>query len=252
MNGIIIYKNDEASMEYISWLIHDFKEQHINLEFLCLEDFLQYGYNREIDFVLNKTRNESISYMFELNGIRVLNNSTITELSSNKLKAYNHAKKNNLKTADILIKKQKTKFIRKQINGHGGDNIFLTDIGFIDDENNLCQKFINNVVGDIRFFVVGNNIVNACIRKNNDSFLHNYKKGASIELYEVDEQSKYFVDKFLNGLEVDFAGIDFFLLENGEFIFNEIEDVCGSRMLSELNCNNTTEEFIKHIKKLSK
>lgn len=249
MNGIIIYKKQDISIDYVRWLIDDFKKASIALELLYLEDFLKNGYNKSIDFVINKTRNVSISYMFELNNIRVLNNSFITELSSNKLKAYAYAKQNGLQTADIFIKKQNCNFIRKQIDGHGGDNVFLTNKGFINSENNLCQSFVENVVGDIRFFIIGNKIINACIRKNSDSFLHNYKKGAKVSLYDVDKNSEKLVNLLLNNLQVDFAGIDFFLLDDGSLVFNEIEDVCGSRMLSILNCNNTTEEFIKHIKR---
>lgn len=248
MNGIIIYKKNEVSFDYISWLINDFKKENLNLTLVYLEDFLINGYNKKIDFVINKTRNSSISYMFELNGIRVLNNSFVTELSNNKLKGYNYAKKIGIETADILIKKQADKFIRKQIDGHGGDNVFLTDKGFIDNENYLCQKFIENVIGDIRFFVVGNKIINACIRRNKDNFLHNYKKGAEIELYNIDQKSEKLINLFLKDIKFDFVGIDFLLLENGKLIFNEIEDVCGSKMLSALGVNNTTYEFLNYIK----
>lgn len=249
MIGIVIYKKNEASKDYVSWLIDDFKNEGITLKLVYFEDFLKNGYNKKIDFVINKTRNVNISYMFELNNIKVLNNSLITELSANKLRAYAHAKKNGIKTADILIKKENDKFIRKQVDGHGGENIFLTNNGFILYENYLCQKFIANIVGDIRFFVIGNKIVNACIRKNENSFLHNYKKGATVSLYDVNQKALENVNLFLQGLNIDFAGVDFFLLDNGDLIFNEIEDVCGSRMLSILKSNNTTFEFIKHIKR---
>ncbi len=249
MNGIIIYKKDDVSIDYVNWLIEEFSKENISLKLIYLEDFLLSG-TEDIDFVINKTRDVRITYMFELNNIRVFNNSLITELSANKLKAYKHAKDNGLKTADILIKPQSSTFIRKQIDGHGGDNIYLTESGFIEEENYLCQEFIDNTVGDIRFYIIGNKIINACIRKNEKNFLHNFKKGAKVEEYRVDEKSTAHVNKFLKGIYCDFVGIDFLLLKNGDLIFNEIEDVCGSRMLSLLGINNTTEEFIKQIKRV--
>ncbi len=247
-NGIIIYKKDEASVDYVNWVIKAFAEENLNLKLVYLEDFLKKGINEKIDFVINKTRNVSISYMFELNNIRVFNNSLVTELSANKLKAYYHAKNNGLKTSDILISKNDSFFVRKEVSGHGGDNVFLTKDGFLENETNLCQKYLENTVGDIRFYVVGNQIINACIRKNSENFLHNFKKGAKVELYNVDDYEKTQVNKFLKGIYCDFVGIDFLLLKSGELIFNEIEDVVGSRMLSELGVNNTTEKFASHLK----
>ncbi len=248
MKGIIIYKKEDVSLEYVNWLIDEFAKEGTSLKLVYLKDFLQNGLSEDVDFVINKTRNVSITYMFELNGIRVFNNSLVNELSSNKLKAYSHAKSNGLKTADILIKKQDNDFIRKPVDGHGGENISLSKDSFLIEENFLCQSFVPNAIGDIRFYVVGNKIINSVIRKNSKNFLHNYKKGAKVEVYRQDDYSKECVNKFLEGIYCDFVGIDFLLLDTGELVFNEIEDVCGSRMLSELNINNTTEEFIKQIK----
>ncbi len=250
MKGIIIYKKKDVSLTYVNWLIDEFLKQGIGLKLIYLEHFLLNGIKEEINFVINKTRNSNISYMFEINNIRVFNKSIINELSANKLKGYYHARNNGLKTSEILLYNTPEKFIRKTIDGHGGEDIYLTNESFLKSENNLCQKFISNVVGDVRFYIVGNKIINAVIRKNSKNFLHNYKKGAKVEMYIVDKQAEASIDKFLDGIYCDYVGIDFLLLQNGELIFNEIEDVCGSRMLSHLNINNTTEEFLRHIKKV--
>ncbi len=250
MIGLIIYKKEEASVDYIDWLIDEFKNNGINLKLIYFEDFLKNGIDFKPSFVINKTRNVNISLMFELNNILVLNNSKVSDLSDNKLKAYNHAKENGLVTADVLLNKTKDIIVRKKYNGHGGDNIFLTNEHFMETEEYICQKYLEDTIGDIRFFVVGNKIINACIRKNDKSFLHNYKKGANIELYNIDEKAISHVNKFLKGIYCDYVGIDFLLRKDGQLVFNEIEDVCGSRMLSFLGCNNTTKEYIIHIKTL--
>ncbi len=247
MNGIIIYQKEDISIEYVNWLIDEFKKECILLELVYYECFLINGIEKKVEFIINKTRDVSLTYMFELNNIRVFNNSCISELSSNKLRGYAHAKNNGLTTADILIKKQNNDLIRKPVDGHGGENISLTK-EFLTRKNYLCQKYIDNTIGDVRFYVVGNKIINSVIRKNEKSFLHNYKKGAKVEVYSLDDYSRESVNKFLNGIYCDFVGIDFLLLNTGELVFNEIEDVCGSRMLSMLNINNTTSEFIKQIK----
>ena len=48
---------------------------------------------------------------------------------------------------------------------------------------------------------------------------------------------------------MDYAGIDFLLTKDNKLIFNEIEDVVGSRMLSKLGINNTTDLYLEHIGK---
>ena len=60
---------------------------------------------------------------------------------------------------------------------------------------------------------------------------------------------KEILEKLLNNIDIDFGGIDFLLLENGEILFNEFEDAVGSRMLSYLGVNNTMELFLEHIRK---
>lgn len=246
--GHIIYKKVDANINYISWIINEFLKEGITLKLLYEEDFLKHGLNEKTDFIINKTRNVNITYMFEINNIRVFNNSKVSELSSNKLKAYSYAKKNRINSSDILLYKTEENFIKKTVDGHGGNDVQLSNNIFLEDDNWLCQKFAKNTVGDIRFYIVGNKIINACIRKNENSFLHNYKKGASISIYNYSKDEEQLVYKFLNNIYCDYAGVDFLLQSDGHLLFNEIEDVCGSIMLSKLGVNNTTYEFVKHVK----
>lgn len=249
MIGYLIYKKEEVSKDYTKWLISEFKKHNIELKLLYLEDFFIDGINEKIDFAINKTRDRNISYMLEINNIRVFNNSFITDLSNNKLLAYKHAKDNGLKFSDILIKKPNKNFIKKTVDGHGGNDVYLVENNFVERTNIMCQAFIEETVGDIRFFVVDNKIINACIRQNENNFLHNYKKGAKVSLYNYGKYEIDLINRFLEGIHCDYVGIDFLMCKNGELLFNEIEDVCGSRMLSFLgeNINNTTSEFLEHV-----
>ena len=80
------------------------------------------------------------------------------------------------------------------------------------------------------------------------SILCNYKHGSEIQLYEASSEQFKIVTKLIDSIGiVDFVGIDFFLTEDGKFIFNEIEDVVGSRMLSALGCNDTVPLYVEHI-----
>ena len=53
------------------------------------------------------------------------------------------------------------------------------------------------------------------------------------------------VDMFSFGL----VGIDFLIDEKGAFVFNEIEDVVGARMLYQLTDINLVERYFKYILK---
>ena len=50
-------------------------------------------------------------------------------------------------------------------------------------------------------------------------------------------------------LDFDFVGIDFILDENGQFLFNEIEDVVGTRTLYKHYEIDVVQTYLKYIKK---
>lgn len=251
MKGVLFYSrlDYDFNKEFASWIITEFDKNGVEVSLAFIEDFyaerkLQFN----PDFIINRTRDYNLSILFEFNGIRSFNNSDVTLLGNNKYSCYKFVKDLGIPVKEIPIEPGSMELIKKPIAGHGGDSITLgTNVIFQRDF--IYQEFIPNVVGDLRFYVIGNKVISSVLRcKPVDSILCNYKQGAGIKLYEASDEQLNIVTNLIKSIGiVDFVGIDFFLTDDNQFIFNEIEDAVGSRMLSALGCNNTVPLYVEHI-----
>lgn len=250
MRGILIYTQQDykRNSNYADWLIESAQAQGLIIELVFAEDLFKNGLNQEILFAINRSRSYQLSILLELNDIRVFNQSNVTLLGNNKTAAYWHAKKNNVPFSPVLLNsKSGAPVISKPVQGFGGESVKETNT-VSDLQSTIIQEKVTNLVGDIRFYVVNNQIIHAVIRKNNGELLSNFNKTKHCEIFNYTKEHQAIVEQFMIGLNIDYAGVDFFLTEDGELLFNELEDVVGSRMLSHLNINNTTELLINHIK----
>jgi len=253
MKGLIIYQKQDykRNCDYIKWMCEVAEKKGCFLQFMFLEDFFAKGLDPHIDvnFVINRSRSYEASLIFELNNIRVFNNSCVTLLGNNKLAAYKYAKDKGYNFAEVYVSwKDRNNVLSKPNRGHGGIGIsMLEDVSGGDWDERLQQKYIENAVGDARFYIIANKIVHAVLRRSNGRLISNYSRGGSCEIFKYDSSQEKLVKSFIEGISIDYAGVDFLVTNDGELIFNEIEDVVGSRMLSHLGINNTTELYIDHI-----
>lgn len=97
-------------------------------------------------------------------------------------------------------------------------------------------------------FVVGKEIIGAVMRENSQDFRANFKLGGSARLYELQENELAIINKITSHFNFDMVGIDFLIDLDGELLFNEIEDVVGSRTLSAVSNVNILKKYIAHIK----
>lgn len=251
MKGVLFYSrlDYDLNKEFASWIITEFSKNGVDVALVFIEDFYT---DRELqfkpDFIINRTRDYNLSILFEFNGIRSFNNSDVTLLGNNKYSCYKFVKDLGIPVKEIPIEPGSMELIKKPIAGHGGDSITL-GANVIFQRDFIYQEFIPNVVGDLRFYVIGNKVINSVLRcKPVDSILCNYKQGAGIKLYEASDEQLNIVTNLIKSIgTADFIGIDFFLTEDNQFIFNEIEDAVGSRMLSALGCNNTVPLYVEYI-----
>lgn len=255
MRGLLIYDKEDynKNTEYISWLVNEAKNLGMEIILVFKSDFFSKGYDtisEHIEFAINRSRSYEISLILELSGIRVFNNSTVALLGNNKLAAYKYARDKNIRFPRICTSWDNPKgIISKPNNGHGGNDVdLLVNVDLINEKNRLQQEYISDVVGDIRFYILNNKIIHSVIRSSNGGVVSNYCKGGNVKIYDYSVADEELVGKLISGLNIDYAGVDFLLTTNNELVFNEIEDVVGSRMLSFLGINNTTPLFLKHIK----
>lgn len=274
--GYLVYKKEDAVKNhiYINWLIEEADKKELKVELVINNNgvlkFDNYKLNNKgdldnnfknnltknnsVDFVINRSRDYQLAEFFENKKIRVFNKSKFCLLGNDKLLAYKFIENLNINYPRIYkdekeVLEANKKIIVKPKAGHGGEGIKILQDKVLDFETNVYQEFIEDYVGDIRFYVINNEVINSVIRKpKEDSLVSNFTKGGNIEIYNMKNKDKEILNKILENIELDYGGIDFLLLKNGEILFNEFEDAVGSRMLSALNINNTMELFLNHIR----
>ena len=150
----------------------------------------------------------------------------------------------------------------KSVDGRGGREVFLLDNGASNTEKlkeileNLkgkdcvIQERIESNSSDIRVYILGGEIYAAVIRNGSNDFRSNYSLGGSASEYKLMESQKSYIKKFaeaLGGSRIGMAGIDFIVTKDGNLVFNEIEEMAGSRMLYECTGYNIAADYVKWI-----
>lgn len=150
----------------------------------------------------------------------------------------------------------------KSVDGHGGNEVFLLENGAGNTEklkdiveklkghDCIVQERIESNSSDIRVYIVGGKIYAAVLRNGKDDFRANHSLGGSASEYKLMSSQKSYVMKFveaLGGNKIGMAGIDFILTKDGKMIFNEIEEMAGSRMLYECTDYNIAADYVKWI-----
>lgn len=186
---------------------------------------------------------------------------------------------------DTLAKYIGKDYVIKSVDGHGGSEVFLlkdvndkceidisdkakiTCLQDMKKESNISEKIIYESLkghdcviqkridsdgNDIRVYVLFGKIYAAVLRHGDDGFKSNFSLGGSVSEYFPDENQKIFIEKIINAFgkdELNMAGIDFILTRDGRLIFNELEEMVGSRMLYKCSKHDIVKEYVEQIAK---
>lgn len=263
--GWLIYNEERANINqrFIEWFMIEAEKFNINLKFLLKED-LSYGViNNKLfflhkgaelskpNFAIMRNNDPLLSKQLESLGIHVFNTAFTSEVSNHKGKTHQFLANKDIPMLDTLFvmrnefKPETIPFpypvVVKEVAGRGGAQVYAANsaeeviqlLGKIDATELIIQKMGEVPGKDVRVYVIGNEIIAATLRYSDKDFRANYSLGGSARLYELSEVEKALVHKVIaefNG-ELGFVGIDFLFAKDGSFVFNEIEDVAGSRTL---------------------
>ncbi len=274
MIGYLIYNQFESKRNewFINELIKEFNSFKCNLVLLLKENLSLIINEKPIilcdniqlekpDFVINRTNDYRISLHFELMKVRVFNNSYVSSIANDKYLSYLKVSELNVKTlyTELLNKNSKIKsynynVVIKPIDGKGGKNVYLcknidelnNGILKIDKSDILIQKVASDLGKDLRVYILGNNIYKSMLRINKNGFLSNFCLGNDAIEYSLNKSEIDIVKRILTLSKFDFVGLDF-LFDNGDLVFNEIEDSVGSRMLYSKTNLNVASDFAKYV-----
>jgi gamma-F420-2:alpha-L-glutamate ligase len=228
------------------------------------------------DFVICRTIYPLLSKQFESMGIRVFNNSVVAEICNDKAKTYQYVAKLEITMVDSSFcrndfLKQRLKDmvdikdpkVIKAVAGHGGSQVFLlnTDsakdveqysldiLEQMDNADAVIQPLTGTKHQDLRVYVIGKQIIAAILRTAKEGFKSNFSLGGEVRKYELSQAEINIVMKIVNHFDFDLVGIDFIIGDQGELIFNEIEDVVGARMLYQCTDINLVQLYLNYIKR---
>lgn len=289
---IYYQENSRYNQKYIQLYIEEGIKLGIVFKLILVEEldfgvennqlFIKYqGKSIDIpDFVISRAIYPLLSKHLEMIGIRVFNNSFVADKCNDKAKTYQYLTKTGIAMVDSsfypnklvsdILKRLETgkSYVIKAVDGHGGSQVFLYDKVALqeDDNSDKVQAIINGigksdivvqpVVGqrhqDLRVYIIGNEVIGSVLRTAKEGFKSNFSLGGVVEFYNLSTDERIIVDKIISQFDFGLVGIDFIIGDRGELIFNEIEDVVGSRMLYKTSDINIVERYLQYIiKKLS-
>lgn len=271
----IIYQRKDAkhNRAYIKMYEEEGQKLGICFSLMYLEEFmiedktgkqiLKYKGNDEMfpDFVVNRSRNAEIARCLELLGIKVYNSSEVTRICNNKAETYQAITKAGIPCIPTRYYKNeqlsKLTFLPgeviKAVDGHGGAQVFegsqehcVINQG-IGDSDFVVQPKIEGPGQDIRVYVIGNKIFAAVKRQTNGDFRANFSLGGKVSLYEMNAEEKELTQKIISQFAFSMVGIDFIVEKDGKWVFNEMEDAVGARMLYQCSNLHIVKDYLNYI-----
>lgn len=216
-------------------------------------------------FVINRTRDSFFAKQLELMGVKVFNSYEVTDLCNDKRKTHQYINQLGIPSVRTVfydkyygasgIEGLGFPLVIKSVDGHGGTEVYRIDNkvllkDFLQKNTSrylVVQAMCSQSGIDIRVFCVGGRIVGAIKRESQVDFRSNYSLGGNTSWYEVDDQLRERVELILKALPCDCVGIDFMVDDKGTYLFNEIEDVVGSRSLYQHSEVDIAKLYIQHI-----
>ncbi|MBR6328939.1 MAG: ATP-grasp domain-containing protein [Lachnospiraceae bacterium] len=266
MKGIILYEPGVAPQRewYINKYISAFKNRGHEL-FLATTDEIEKALESKPDFAVVRVMAPGISRQLEAAGIRCFNGAALSEVANDKKKSYDFVGKHT--DVPFIPYRDNPDYpcVMKHRFGHGGTRVY-----YMEDASRLevlqgnergefiFQDMCDSPGRDVRVYILGGRIVAAMERKNpafedtgrplSQRFLSNYCLGGTASPYDIDgdrEMTGYALS-IAKAIPMDLAGIDF-IFHEGHPVFNEIEDVVGSRMLYAMTDIDIVEDYADHI-----
>lgn len=279
LNGWLIYRKEDAATNhsYILWFIEEASKQQIDLELILREDLIigienwkkqmklkKQPITRLPDFAVVRTREPLLNCHLEALGIPVFNPANVSAICNNKAVTHHYISQFNIPMADTFyfpkdllpdLPPISFPFVLKEVDGHGGKQVY-----YIENERqwqHSAEKIQSDTIiqpanvqlgKDLRVFVIGKEIVGAVLRASDKDFRANYTLGGTAAWYELNSGERKLVQKIIESMDFGLVGIDFLFDSEGGLLFNEIEDVVGSRTLSQVSDINLLEKYVSFIK----
>lgn len=112
----------------------------------------------------------------------------------------------------------------------------------------ILQEKIESDSRDVRVYILGGKLYQAIARKGKKDFRSNFSLGGTASCYKLSGQERSFVNQFLQAFQKEIlglAGLDFIIRKDGKLIFNELEEMVGTRMLYQNTDCNIVGDYVR-------
>ncbi len=263
MKGLLLY--DREGIERNAWfageLVRLARDHGMDLEVKVVEKHAAFSCPVLPDFAIVRVIAPQINAYFEEQGVPVFNNYQTSYYGNNKWRTYELAQSLHLPTMPTFLpaesweeKRLSYPFILKSLDGHGGKEVFKIR-GQAEyacyakqfENNCLIQQRCSNEGKDVRVYCLGEQILVAVLRESASDFRSNFSLGGNASVFSPTSSMLRAVRALYQALRFDLVGVDF-ILHDGEWVFNELEDVVGTRMAYACTDINVADLYVQYIK----
>lgn len=275
----LIYNKETAehNKSYINWFFEEANLLDVDIKLMIKEYFaigienntyfIKYK-GKEIeypDFAVIRNIDSLFSKHLEYCNIKTFNSSYISTICNDKAKTHQYLAQHNIPMLDTIFFNTEDfneismpfqfPLVLKEVAGHGGHQVYRVTsmkelkslISKLPSCDVILQKMAEIIGKDVRVFVIGNKVVGAILRSSDVDFRANHSLGGESRIYDLSDNQIELVEKIIKLFDFGMVGIDFLLDANNNFIFNEIEDVVGSRTLSKNSNINIVNIYLTYI-----
>lgn len=153
--------------------------------------------------------------------------------------------------------------VLKTVDGHGGSEVYLMPSDVVHNhviwsevleklkgKKLLLQEKTECDSRDLRVYILGGEIYGAVLRQGKEDFRSNYSLGGKVSQYMLSVEQKVFVTYFIRafgGEQLGMAGIDFLLDRSDHLVFNELEEMVGTRMLYQCTKKDIVKDYVRWL-----
>lgn len=277
------YLQSEKFDEIYGWLIKAAEKRKFELRKIAndqLDSILQISSGKtdwrvKPDFVLFWDKDVRLAKMLEAEGFRVFNSGEAIEICDDKALTFIKLKNTDIKmpktfVAPMTFDKEYKDYtfvlqvqeslgypmVIKENKGSFGEQVYLVNnyneavdkIKNIRHCNFIMQEFVERSKGnDVRIHVVGDKVVTAMERINEDDFRANVTNGGKMKGYKPSEAQCEMALKVCRHLKLDFAGVDIMFGKNGEPVLCEVNSNAHFKNIYDCTKVNVAEQIIDYI-----
>jgi len=261
MTAWLVYEKAGAdrNRSYIDMHIAGGKAHGIDFRLVLCDNGLPDG---KPHFAVVRAMRPDITRALEARGVRVFNNSHVSEICNNKARTYEYLHKHNIPVIPWISATQSEvppeihsyPVVIKPCCGHGGQNVMLinNDSEYsearkkIAPDEYVIQPLATELGRDMRVYILGNSPVAAVQRIADGDFRSNFSLGGRVEARTLTDAERSLVSQVCKVFNFDYCGIDI-MYHKGKPVINEIEDVVGSRMLYSTHNIDIVDMFLDYI-----